>query len=536
MLTTPAAPASTARAGKPLPRLVGILRVLSRHGVLGALRGRRGWPPPEHVRLALEELGVVFLKFGQVLALRRDLLPAAYAQELERLHDRLPPLVPGEARRVVEAELGRPLERAFAAFQEEPLAAATVAQVHVATLLDGRAVVVKVRRPELEPRIAEDVAALAYLARAAERAVPRLRTLDPTGMVHAFHAGLLREIDFRNEARNIRRFRAAMADVAGLWIPDVVEELSGAAVLVLEHSPGERLEPYVERHPERARALAAAVASLVTRQVFERGLFHADPHPGNVFVLPDGRICLHDFGMIGELDERSREALVGVLEATVEGDAAAVADAYLELGLVGEDLDRPALEADLAALLADVRRKPIAEVSIGEAIESLLRVGARHRVRNPGELLLLARAFLISEAVVRRLDPELNVIEVFRAQLGPIAARRWAPDRLLSDSRRLAVEVDRLVRQAPELGRGLRRLARGELGRLRAPALEDLVRRLDRGVERLAGAVASAALLVAGALLAAVGGWHRVAGDVLLAAGLAGVVAVAVGALRQGRR
>jgi ubiquinone biosynthesis protein len=479
---------------------------------------------------------VVFLKFGQVLALRRDLLPAAYAEELERLHDRLPPLPAGEARRLVEAELGRPLAEAFAAFDEEPLAAATVAQVHVANLLDGRAVVVKVRRPELEPRIAEDVAALAYLARVVERLVPRVRALDPRGMVRAFDAALRREIDFRNEARNIRRFRAAMADVSGIWIPDVVEELSGPSVLVLEHSPGERLESYVARHPEHAHALAGAVASLVTRQVFERGLFHADPHPGNVFALPDGRICLHDFGTIGELDERSRAALVDVLQGTVDGDAGAVADAYLELGLVGEDLDRPALEADLTALLADVRRKPIAEVSIGEAIESLLRVGARHRVRNPGELLLLARAFLISEAVVRRLDPELNVVEVFRGQLGPIAARRWAPDQLIAETRRLALELDRLARHAPDLRRGLLRVAAGDLGRVRTPAVEGLMTRLDRGVERLTGSVAAAALVVAGALLAALDGWHRVAGDLLLAAGLVGVGAVALGALRQGRR
>jgi ubiquinone biosynthesis protein len=525
--------AATLRSARRLTR---ILRVLARHGFVGAVRGKRHWPSPAQAREALEELGVVFLKFGQVLALRRDFLPPAYTDELERLHDRLPPMPDGEVRTTIESELGGTIETLFGTFEREPLAAATIAQVHVATLLDGRAVVVKVRRGGLSERIAEDTAALAYLAALAEQLVPRLRALDLVGMVREFRESLRRETDLSREGLTIRRFRAALADVDSVWIPDVVPERTTRAVLTLEHSPGVRIDWYAEAHPEARTTLARQLATLVLHQVFETGLFHADPHPGNVFVLPDGRLCLHDFGMIGELDEPLREGLTRLLDAVVRGDARAATETYLELGLVGGDIDRPALETDLAALLRDVRERPLAEISVGDALASLLRVGSQHRVRNPGELLLLARAFLIAEAVMRRLDPELDVLEVFRGQVARLALQRYSPARLLRDGRQLSRDLERMAREAPaDMRRALRRVADGDLGRVHAPELTALGQRMSRNLERLTGAVASAALVVAGAMLVMVDGWHRIAGDVLLAVGVLGTVATALGALRRPR-
>lgn len=528
--------AGVAATLRSAPRLSRILRVLARHGFVGAVRGKRHWPSPAQAREALEELGVVFLKFGQVLALRRDLLPPAYIDELERLHDRLPPMPDAEVRATVETELGGAVEELFGTFELEPLAAATIAQVHVATLLDGRPVVVKVRRGGLSERIAEDTATLAYLAALAEQLAPRLRAFDLVGMVREFRESLRRETDLSREGQTIRRFRAALADVDGVWIPDVVPERTTRAVLTLEHSPGIRIDRYGEAHPEARPTLARQLATLVLHQVFETGLFHADPHPGNVFVLPDGRLCLHDFGMIGALDEPLREGLTRLMDAVVRGDARAATETYLELGLVGEDIDRSALEADLAALLREVRERPLAEISVGDALASLLRVGSQHRVRNPGELLLLARAFLIAEAVMRRLDPELDVLEVFRGEVERLTLRRYSPERLLRDSRRLTRDVERVMREAPaDARRALRRVADGDLGRVHAPELTALGQRASRNLERLTGAVASAALIVSGAMLVMVEGWHRVAGDVLLVVGVLGTVATAIGALRRPR-
>jgi len=283
-------------------------------------------------------------------------------------------------------------------------------------------------------------------------------------------------------------------------------------------------------------ALAQRLAALVLHQVFETGLFQADPHPGNVFVLPDGRICLHDFGNIGELDEAMRERLAQLIEATVAGDARGVADAYLELGLGGGDVDRPALERDINALLTRVHQEPFAEISVADLMQALLRAGTVHRIRNPGILLLLARAFLISESLMHRLDPALSVIEVFRGEAERVALRRYAPGRLLGEGRRFAREIERMIHEAPaDLRRTLRRTADGELGRVQAPGLESVGRRVSRDLQRLTGAVGSAAMVVGGALLATISGWHRLAGDVLLVVGLLGTVAVSLGALPKPR-
>jgi len=265
-----------------VPRAGRILRVLARHGFIGALRREREWPSPTHVREALEELGVVFLKFGQVLAMRRDLLSAEYVEELERLHDRLPLMSFDIVRQTVEASLGSSLTELFASFDAGPLAAATIAQVYRAALRDGRDVVVKVRRPGLEQRATEDCATLTYVAAMAERVEPRLRAVDLVGMVREFRESLRREMDLRLEGQTIRRFRAALAEESGVWIPDVIMERTTDAVLTLEHSPGERVDQYVAHHAGSGPALAQRIAAFVLHQVFETGLFQADPHPGNI--------------------------------------------------------------------------------------------------------------------------------------------------------------------------------------------------------------------------------------------------------------
>lgn len=520
-----------------LPRLIRISRILFRHGLFAAARGRAHWPAPIHVREALEECGVVFLKFGQVLALRRDILPDEYVGELERLHDRLPPIPLTEVVARITSELGASSHELFASFLEQPLASATIAQVHAATLADGRSVVVKVRRPDLEAQVAQDIATLGCLAGWAESLSPRLRMLDLAGMVQEFQASLTREMDFRIEAESVRRFRIGMAEVEGLWIPDVIPEYSTMGVLTLEHSPGERIDLYAEAHPESRAALARPVAALVLRQVFQEGLFHADPHPGNLFVLPDGRLCLHDFGMIGELDEPMRVALTGLLEATVGGDARAATDAYLDLGIVGPDVDRNALERDLAGLLREVRQRPIAEVSVGDALQRLLRIGSRHRVRNPGAILLLTRAFLIVESVLRRLDPGMSVVAAFGEEVGEITADRHSPAHLAERTKRMLRELDLLIASAPnDLRRLLRRAGDGDLGRIYAPGVERLAERLSRDVERLAGAVASAAFLVAGSMVVGMDGWRRAFGAVLLIVGSLGSLGVALGAWFTSRK
>lgn len=523
------------------PRLMQILRVLTRHKFLGALRGKSHWPPPKEVRETFEELGLTFLKFGQVLAMRRDLLPDSYINELEQLHDQLPALGIDAVRATVESELGAPLTELFESFSETPLAAATIAQVHEAILKDGRHVAVKVQRPNLEEMISTDIAALTYLVTLGESLFPRLRALDLPVLVSEFSNSLNRETDFNHEARSIMLFRTALADVPGLWIPDVVSECSSGSVLTMDFSDGERVDLYAKQHPEEMPRLINTLVRLTLQTIFEEGLFHADPHPGNVLVMPDGQLSLLDFGMTGELDEPMRESLTLLLEAVVKGDSRAATDAYLEMAPQGsEKVNRAALLLDIKAVLYDIHRSDLAEVSIGDSFDSLLRAGSRHGVHNPGEFFLLTRTFVILESMIRELDPDHDYLKSFREEIARLTAKHFSLERVKEKTGKLARDMERLFSDGPgDIRRGLRRIAEGNIGRLQAPAIEALGGRISRILERLTVAMAAAALVIGGSMLvnAPLPGWHHILGETMVYTGIFGTFIVWIGALRrdQGR-
>ena len=519
---------------RAVPRLMQILGVLARHKFLGALLGRGHWPPPKEVRETLEELGVVFLKFGQILAMRRDLLPVAYTKELELLHDQLPPMSIAVVRARIKAELGAPVTELFSTFAEAPLGAATIAQVHEATTLDGQHVAVKVQRPGLKVKIATDIAALTYLVALGEKLFPRLRAMDLPVVVREFAISLNRETDFTREARSIVLFRTAMADFPDLWIPDVVPACTNGAVLTLQFSAGERIDYYAKKHPKAIPKAMNTLVTLMLQTIFEEGLFHADPHPGNVFVLPDKRVSLLDFGNTGELDEAMRESLSLLLEAVVNGDARGATEAYLEMAPGSEKVDRAALLVDIKAVLYEIRRTNLAEVSIGDAFESLLLAGTRNGIHNPGEFVLLTRAFVILESMIRQLAPDHDYMESFREEISRLTAQHFSPARIKENTGRLARDVERLIMDAPgDTRRVLRRIAEGDLGRL--PGLEALGSRFSHNLERLASAIAFAALVIGGAmlLLTPVGGWHHFVGEAMIICGIGGMLVGAIGAMRR---
>lgn len=517
------------------PRLVQILRVLARHKFLGALRGQSHWPAPKEVRKTFEELGLTFIKFGQVLALRRDLLPDAYIDELELLHDQLPAMGFDVVRATVEVELGAPLTALFSSFSDAPLAAATIAQVHEATMRDGRHVAVKVQRPGLKAMIATDIAALTYLVALGESLVPRLRALDLPVVVREFASSLNRETDFSREARSLTLFRSALADVPDLWIPDVVAPCSGKTVLTMEYAAGERVDLYAKLHPEAMPRAIDTLVKLMLQTIFEEGLFHADPHPGNVFVLPDGRLSLLDFGMTGNLDEPMRESLILLLEAVVKGDARATTEAYLEMAPVSDGVNHASLLADIKTTLYEIHKSGQADVSIGDAFESLLHAGSRNGVHNPGEFFLLTRAFVILESLISEFAPAHDCMESFRQEITRLTAKHFSLGQITDKTIKLAREMERLINDAPgDTRRILRRIAEGNLGRL--PTLDALGSRLSRNIGRLTGGIAFAALVIGGSMLlmTPMSNWHDTLGETMVICGIIGMFIIGIGALRRG--
>ena len=514
-------------------RLLNVIGVLVRHRLLGVLIRRAKLLPARAVRAAIEELGLTYIKFGQVLAMQRALLPDAYADELERLHDQLSPMPFVMVESIVERELGAPLTSVFSHFSEIPLGAASIAQVHDAQLADGRRVAVKVQRPNLRQTIDKDLAVLRFLVRVGERLLPRLRPLDLSAALDELHVGLMRETDFAREASSIMVFRKTTEGQSDVWIPEVIAECTRGAVLTMEFSAGERIDAFARKHPEEMPRIINTLVRVMMQTIFEEGVFHADPHPGNVFVLPDGRLSLLDFGSTGELDERLREGLSLLLEAVINGDARAATSAYLEMTPEIDEVNRVALQNDIKVALYEVRRHNVADISIGHLFDALVRAGTRHGVRNPGEFVLLSRSVVILEAMVRQLTPDHDYIKSFRSQLSRLTVRHLSADRFKDKAGKFARDLARLASDGPaDLRRILHRVSEGDLGRL--PRLEAVGERLGKHVERMALAIIYAALVVSGALLILEphGGKHFV-GEVMTTGGIIGMIVTIIGVYRR---
>ncbi len=465
-------------------------------------------PPEQRVARVLEQLGTTFVKLGQGLSLHRELLPDSYVAELQRLQDRVEPFDALQARLEVERSFG-PMEQVFASFDPEPFAAGSIAQVHRACMPDGREVVVKIRRPGIRRIVEQDVRILRWFIHSLLWVVPSAGRLRPLDIVDELARNLHKEIDFRQEAMNNERFAEIFRDAPGITVPAVIDGLYTEWVMVQEMSHGRRIDDaaFAAEGPRLAHVLVEAYLC----QFFRAGVFHGDPHPGNLFVLADGRICLHDFGLVGFLDRATRFNLVAFMLAFAQQDAEWLLDAFLDLGMLSGEIDRRELRLGLEEVIQDYARKPLRDWSFGEAFLRVTRIGHGHNVRVPHHLLVLMRAIFLMESTVRKLDPAFNLLEGLFARAGAVmqeaeAGQPQAPiDRLKFESMLFA-------RQAPRsLGRlvhEVRELAQ----RWQAPRGREAHRASQEGARRLAAALAGASLYLASAWLLAQGAGPRLGG------------------------
>ena len=456
--------------------------------------------PARRLSRLLERLGTTFVKLGQAVGLRRDLLPEAYVQALESLQDQVAPF-PGElAVREITQALGAPPDRLFAAFDPEPLASASIAQVHCARLHDGTEVIVKVRRPGIRQQVAQDLRLLRLAVRTFQALLPFLRRYRLLELLDEAAQSLRQEMDFRQEARSIQRFREAFADWETINVPAVFEELSTESVLVQEHSGGRRVDDPSLR--EAGPRLARHFLEAYMHQFFVLGLFHGDPHPGNLFIMDDGRICFHDFGLVGFLDRDTRRSLAAFMSAFVQQDADWLLDAYRDLGILTPALDERRYRAGLEKLLADYARLPLKDWSFAEAFMRLVRLGQGRDVRLPRNLLIFMRALFLMETTVRSLDPGFNLVDGLSEQVEKVA-KQAVREQMGRGRERLGFEAGVTLQDLPNLlGKGLHKLRRdGVELRLNHQGLTELERHLDRASNRLALALVTLGLYIASALL-----------------------------------
>jgi ubiquinone biosynthesis protein len=486
----------------------GIERAVPFHkGLLGHARQDEPYTQPQHLRLALEELGTTFIKLGQILSTRPDLLPPDFITELSRLQDSAS-TVPFEAvRETITAELDRPIEEVFAQLDPEPLASASIGQAHAATLADGTDVVVKVRRPGVIEQVNEDIEILHNLATAASRRWDAAREYDLVGLADEFAETLRHELDYLAEARNAERFATAFADDAEVHIPRVIGDASTSRILTLERVRGLKISDTaaLDASGIDRRAVARLSTRVLCRMVFEDGFFHADPHPGNFFVEEGGRLGVIDFGMVGTLDDPTRDRLAVVLMAATTGDGVRLADGIVALGAAPDRVDRLRLGRDMNDLLARYTNRPIGEVPIGPLLEEILSIMRRHRLQLPANLALLVKTMVMSEGLGVRLDPDYRLGEVLAPYATALVARQYSPAALARKLGRAGAEALALT---PELPAELRRIVdaldrQGLRFDLREESLRPVLEAVERQTRRITTAIVAAGLIVGVAVLAA---------------------------------
>jgi ubiquinone biosynthesis protein len=495
-----------------LERYAEVAEILVRHG-FGSLAGALGLgrlhlePKPhkagrlanaDRLVLALEELGPTFIKLGQVLSTRPDIIPRDYLLALSRLQDGAPPVPPDAIRSLIEQELGAPPDEVFGTFTETPLASASIGQAHAATMRDGTSVVVKVRRPGVVAQVQEDLEILQNLAHQASRNWAAVADYNVEAVAAAFAATLRAELDYLREGRNAERFAANFAGDAGIHIPRIYWETTTSRVLTIERIQGLKIDDaQIAALPAAARdRLANRAARAAAKMIFEDGFFHADPHPGNLFVESTGRIGLIDFGMVGEVGEQLRGRLGRLLLAFSRNDPDRIARALLDMSVNAPAPDRGLLSRDMAHFMEQYQGRRLGEIHLAPLIAELLAVLRHHHLQLPSEIALVAKMVVMTEGMGARLNPEFNLGEVLKPYASRLALERLSPHKLPAMLKKLGLDAADLGTGLPDrLERILRQLDDGVEVHLRAEEIVPLIARAERIGNRVVAALILAAFI-----------------------------------------
>ena len=464
-----------------------------------------GLHPAKRMRLAFEELGPTFIKLGQLLSTRPDLIPRSFAEEFATLQDRAPSIPFPDIQRQVELELGGTIETLFAGFDPESLAAASIAQVHRARLHTGEEVVVKVRRPGIVGTVEMDIDIMDSMATWAERHLPLSTLYDPSGIVREFARTIRREMDLGREGRTIERFRRNFTGDATLVFPHVYRKLTSSGVLTLEFLQGIKVSDLAALRSAGldCRLIAARGADAYLRQVVEHGMFHGDPHPGNIKILPGNVICLLDFGMVGRLEGKAKQLLIQALLAVLNRAPDDLVEALDDAGLLPESSAKQPLRRDLSDLIDSYSDLPLRELPVGRILTEFVDIITLYRIRLDADLMLLAKTLVSVEGMGRRLDPDFEMMTHIRPFVEAAVKEKLAPGEVVKDVRSYLLSLLNLSRSLPrDLKEIVTRINRGTVKiDLEHRGLDRLITELDKSSNRLTSGLIIAALLVGSAII-----------------------------------
>ena len=463
-------------------------------------------PLPVRVRLALEELGPTFVKLGQILSTRPDLIPPDYIKELQKLQDKVPPFTYDQVEQIIKRELGADILKIFKSFEQKPFAAASLGQVHQAILEDGDKAVVKVQRPDIEKVIETDLDILFHLARLTEKHIPASRLYDPVGIVEEFTKAIRSELDYGTEGRNAERFKKNFEGNEIIYTPKIYWEFSSKRILTMELIQGIKINAIEELDETgyNRKKIAENVAKAFMKQILIDGFFHADPHPGNMLVMKDGIIGFMDFGMMGRLDEEMREKGIDLFIAVLERNPNKIINEMLNLGITSqEEIDTRSLKIDIKEMLEQYYDKPLKEIKLGELISQLVEISIKYHIKMPAEFALLGKSLITVEGIGSELDPDFNLAEIAKPYAKDIILERKSPQRLMVKLLNDLSELYNLIILIPrQLSKTLKKMEKGVFKlEFQHRGLENLINALDKAANRIAYSLILAAIIVGSSLI-----------------------------------
>lgn len=459
---------------------------------------------PVRARKVLEELGPTFIKLGQILSTRPDLIPLGFCKEFEKLQDEVPTFEYEKVEEQIKNELKRPVNKIFNDFSPEPKAAASLAQVHLAELKTGEKVVVKVQRPNIKRIITADLEILYGLAKLAEKHIEETRIYNLVGVVDEFKKTILKEIDFTAEAKNIDRFQRNFKDDNTVYIPRMFRDLSTRRILTIEKIEGIKVTDVegIEKLGLDRKQLAVNGANAVLKQIFIHGFFHADPHPGNIFVLDNNRIVFLDYGMVGRIDEETKAQIASILTAVVERDASEATEAFMAMGAI-EEVDVKKLNLDLTDLMERYYGIPLKELGMGQFLVDIVDIVSQNKIKIPPDLFPLAKALITVEGIGRRLDPEFNMTVQTKPFVEKLIKQKYSPKRIAKEIRKFAKALYGFTSSLPkDFSSILSKIKKGTLRiEFEHRGLENLISQMDKVSNRIAFSVIIAALIVGSSII-----------------------------------
>jgi len=462
----------------------------------------------ERIRHVLEDLGPTFVKFGQIMSLRPDLLPAPLIQELSKLQDDVAPVGFEQIRTVVEKSLGRTIEEVFSIFDPQPLAAASLSQVHKAVLRkEGHIVSVKVQRPGIRQNIKTDLDILETIADRFHEHLEDLRIYDLPNLVRVTRRYLLREIDFKQEAGNMKIARFYAQEEGKIYVPEVYDGYCFEHLLVMEYLQGTKLKDMDADALAEPETIAKNGLGAAIQQILGDGFFHADPHPGNLMISAERGLCLMDWGMVGRLTEKDRSMLIDLLKAVIEKDSDSMVYTLLRISAGGETIDEASLERELLYIMDSYHALPLKDLNMGQLLMAITGVIREYRLRLPPDLVIMIKALVTAEGTARQIYPDLDVVSEAKSHVRRLAAKRFTPEILWRNFRSAAVRLLASQREIPR--RFLQILDKIETGRLRGRLelehLADLMRTLENSSNRLAFSIIIGALIIGSSMIITTG-------------------------------